>query len=107
MSSIFEDLQQGLQEAIEFEKGKGKAKSVTYIITPVTDYDHKEIRGIRRKAGMTQAVFASYMGVSTKTVEAWERGKTHPTGPACRLLNILDSGREKDLSFVEIEVNQK
>ena len=51
---------------------------------------------------MTQAVFASYMGVSKKTVEAWESGKTHPTGPACRLLNILSSGKDKDLSFVKI-----
>jgi len=102
MSTLFEDLQQGLQEAIEFERGNGQARSVTYIITPITSYDHKEIRDIRRKAGMTQAVFASYMGVSKKTVEAWESGKTHPTGPACRLLNILSSGKDKDLSFVKI-----
>ena len=46
------------------------------------------------KAGMTQSVFAAYMGVSKKTVEAWEGGRTHPTGPACRLLHILASGED-------------
>lgn len=50
---------------------------------------------------MTQAVFADYMGVSSKTVEAWECGRTHPTGPANRLLDILQEGKEKELSFVK------
>ena len=61
-----------------------------------------EIRSIRQRACMTQAVFAEYFGVSTKTIEAWERGKTHPTGPACRLLDILAAGKEHELSFVQI-----
>ena len=37
---------------------------------------------------MTQAIFAAYMGVSKKTVEAWESGHNHPAGAACRLLSI-------------------
>lgn len=49
---------------------------------------------IRNKAGMTQTVFAEYMGVSKKTVEVWECGRTHPTGPAFRLLDILSEGKE-------------
>lgn len=47
---------------------------------PIKEYSCKEIREIRMKAGMTQRVFASYMGVSKKTVEAWEHGTTHPSG---------------------------
>lgn len=62
------------------------------MILPVNEYSNKEIREIRMKAGMTQSVFASYMGVSKKTVEAWECGRTHPTGPVFRLLDILASG---------------
>lgn len=92
MSSLFDDLKEGLEEAIAYEKGAGKAKVKTYTILPVNQYNSKEIREIRIKAGMTQSVFASYMGVSKKTVEAWECGRTHPTGPAFRLLDILASG---------------
>lgn len=92
MSSLFEDLKEGLEQAIAFEKGTGKAKTKTYMILPVKEYTNKEIREIRMKAGMTQSVFASYMGVSKKTVEAWECGRTHPTGPAYRLLDILAAG---------------
>ena len=100
--NLFEDLREGLQEAIDYEKGSGKAKTVVYMIEPIKKYSNEEIKEIRRKAGMTQAVFANYMGVSKKTVEAWELGRTHPTGPAYRLLYILASGREAELDFVTV-----
>ena len=103
MGSLFDDLKEGLQEAIDFEKGNGKAKTVTFMIEPVKKYSNEDIKKIRNKAGMTQAVFANYMGVSPKTVEAWELGRTHPTGPAYRLLNILDQGKEAELSFVSVK----
>ena len=94
MSQLFNDLKQGLEEAVAYEKGTGKANVKTYMISPVKEYDGKQIRDIRMKAGMTQSVFASYMGVSIKTVEAWEGGRTHPTGPVFRLLDILSSTDE-------------
>jgi putative transcriptional regulator len=100
MNSLFEDLKTGLEEAIDYEKGVGKAKSRTLIIDPVKKYNNEEIKEIRNRSGMTQEVFARYLGVSKKTVEAWELGRTHPTGPAFRLINILDQGKENDLSFI-------
>ena len=100
MGRLFDDLRQGLNEAIEYEKGNGKAGITTYSITPVKKYSEKEIKRIRNEAGMTQTVFADYMGVSKKTVEAWECGRSHPTGPACRLMYILSSGEATDLSFI-------
>ena len=103
MSKLFDDLNQGLQEAIAFEKGEGKARVTTYVIEPVIEYSNKEIRRIRNNAGMTQSVFASYMGVSKKTVEAWENGRSHPTGPACRLISILSEGKENELAFVKLK----
>lgn len=102
MNSLFDDLKEGLDEAIDYEKGIGSAKSVIYVIDPVTRYDNKEIKRIRKAAGMTQLVFADYMGVSVKTVEAWELGRTHPTGPAYRLLHMLKQGKTSDMSFVSI-----
>lgn len=100
MSTIFEDVKQGLEEAIAYEKGEGEAKVKTYTIMPIKEYSPKEIRKIRMDSGMTQKIFASYMGVSPKTVEAWERGSTHPAGPAFRLMEFLSSREIKDLEYV-------
>lgn len=101
MSTLFDDLKEGLQEAIDYEKRVGKAKTVTFMIEPVKKYSNEDIKKIRNNAGMTQAVFANYMGVSPKTVEAWELGRTHPTGPAYRLLDILAENKEDSLSFIK------
>ena len=38
---------------------------------------------------MTQVLFAGLMGVSPKTVEAWEAGRNMPDGPARRILSML------------------
>ncbi len=100
MSTLFDDLKQGLQEAIAYEKGQSTARVKTYMISPVREYSNSEIREIRMKAGMTQSVFASYMGVSKKTVEAWEGGRTHPTGPVFRLLELLASDDLEKTNFI-------
>lgn len=103
MNSLFDDLKQGLEEAIAYEKAAGEAITRTYTIRPVKEYSCKEIRDIRIKTGMTQRVFASYMGVSPKTVEAWERGATHPTGPVFRLLELLDSKEIDDVKYTVVK----
>ena len=103
MSELFNDLVTGLNEAVQFERAQERARSRTFIIEPVKRYNKSEIKEIRTHAGMTQAVFANYMGVSPKTVEAWEKGTNHPTGSACRLLDILSSDCIKDVPFIRSE----
>lgn len=85
---VFDKIQTGLNEAIAYERGELKAKTVTLTVTPVDRYAPEEIKAIRKSTGFTQAIFAKYMGVSVKTVEAWEAGRNHPEGTACRLLAL-------------------
>lgn len=100
MSDLLKDLSEGLQEAVDYEVGQGTAREETYIIEPVREFTGAEIRKIRMDAGMTQAIFAYYMGVSKKTVEAWEGGRTHPTGPVFRLLAILAAQNLQSKNYV-------
>jgi len=46
---------------------------------------------------MTQRLFAEALGVSVKTVEAWEAGTNRPSGLANRMLELLT----KDDNFFE------
>ena len=40
MNSLFEDLKEGLQEAIDYEIGQGPAKVTVYIIDPIRQYSN-------------------------------------------------------------------
>ncbi len=86
--SVFEEIKTGLNEAIDYEKGNLKTNTRTLSITPIEKFTASEIKDIRKKAGMTQVLFAKYLGVSLKTIEAWEAGRNQPNGTACRMLSI-------------------
>lgn len=86
--AVFDDIKAALDEAIDFEQGKLKARKTVISVAPVATFKPEEIKKIRLNTGLTQAVFAKYMGVSVKTVEAWESGRNHPEGAACRLLSF-------------------
>ena len=49
----------------------------------------QKIVEVRIKAGVSQAVFAKYLTVTTGTVSKWENGKKHPSGPALKLLDLV------------------
>ena len=44
----------------------------------------------RNKTGLTQEKFAKMLGVSVKTLSAWEQGVRTPSGAARTLLKIAD-----------------
>ncbi len=85
---LFDEIKAGLNEAIEFEKGNLGARTTKLTVEPVATFAPAEIKKIRADTGLTQVVFAGFMGVSVKTVEAWESGRNHPDGAACRLLTL-------------------
>jgi putative transcriptional regulator len=48
-----------------------------------------EIRRLREKAGMSQAVFARYLNLTTGYLSQLERGAKRPSGPALALLHVI------------------
>ncbi len=59
MSKAFDSIKQGLDEALEFSKGK-KGKAVVHKFTPV------DVKNIRSQIGMSQNKFASAFGRAFK-----------------------------------------
>lgn len=105
MGSIYDSIMTGLEEAIEDAKSKDeKLQRRIVSIIPVKTYNAKEIQEIRKKTGLSQKLFASYMGVSVKTVEAWEAGTNHPSGAASRILSMMemDGNLVNNFPFVQI-----
>ena len=49
---------------------------------------------IRKKIKMSQSQFAEYFGVSIRTIQEWEQGRSVPSGAARAFLTVID--REPD-----------
>ena len=82
---IFEGLVAGLQEAFEYEKGKARAETFARKRSlPTID-----VVKVRTELQMTQKGFASILGVSCRTVESWECGKSTPTPTAKKLIYLI------------------
>lgn len=87
----YDSIMTGLNDSLEYSKGNlPNVKRRTVSITPVPQYDALKIKKIRQSLNLTQMIFAEALGVSIKTVEAWESGRNHPQGPASRFLQLLE-----------------
>jgi len=50
----------------------------------------EEIKAIRKKTKLSQAVFAKLLNVSPSSVRQWEQGKRIPTGSTKVLLDLIN-----------------
>ena len=89
--SVYESIIKGLNEAIDYEKGQGTAKVTKCTVNPVPNYEPAQIKELRLSLGMTQSTYSEVVGVSQKTVEAWEAGTNKPIGSARRFLSVLQA----------------
>lgn len=59
-------------------------------LTPVRPLTPKQIRAIRERQHVSQTVFANYLNVTPNLVSKWERGEKRPSGPALKLLVLVE-----------------
>lgn len=94
----YESIVKGLEEAVKYEKGELKGVKVNKVhINDLPAFEGKDIRSIRTRHNLTQSAFSRVLGVSKKTIEAWEAGKNTPSGPAQRMLEVMS----RDSEFLE------
>lgn len=106
MSDVFNSIMTGLTEALDDAKSsEKKLKRRVVSVVPVKKYTAEEVKKIRKHTDMSQKIFASYLGVSEKTVEAWEAGINTPSGTASRILNMMEMNENLiyDFPFVKYE----
>ncbi len=87
-NEFFEELKAGLSAAIEHAQGKRKDLRTTTLPRPPKEMSAKEIVKVRSQLNVSQAVFARYLNISTKTVQSWEQGLGKPNGASLKLLSI-------------------
>ena len=58
-------------------------------LTPVKPLQPEEIRELRQRERVSQAVFARHLNVTTGLISQWERGEKHPHGASLKLLSLV------------------
>ncbi len=79
-ASLFESVAQ-MDEIIQGERQPSREFHIDAI--SVTD--------IRKATGLSQAKFATLIGVQVGTLRNWEQGRREPTGPAKALLRAISN----------------
>jgi putative transcriptional regulator len=87
---FFERLKTGLEEGIRHARGEITLKTTTLEMPDrPPEVDAEELTKIRLTSGMSQAVFARMLNVSTKTLQSWEQGQRKPSQAALRLIQVF------------------
>lgn len=78
----------------------------------VTDRDYSYIDGsylrkLRMSFGMSQALFADYLGVTKKAIEKWEQGVNKINAPVLRLLFLFENNPELLSLMKKIKISNK
>ncbi len=84
----------GLDEAVKISKGELSGRKQKVTIRPVKVISKNEIKTLRDNLSLTQSAMAEIIGVSKKTIEAWEKGTNKPNGPALRFMGMLKEDPE-------------
>ena len=84
---FFSEIMDGLTEALAHAKGQASANT----FTRKRSLPNIDVKSLRGALNMTQRGFADALGVSCRTVEAWESGKANPTPTAKKLMALIDS----------------
>jgi len=74
------------------ESGRSLEEQLTVRMVEINEpgqYNAKRVRKLRARMGISQAVFAKMLGVSTVLIQHWEQGVTVPRPIARRLLDEI------------------
>ncbi len=93
---FFEALKGSLEEAQAYSQGQPAGDTFSRKLALPND----DVSEIRISLNLTQKAFAEILGVSRRTVEAWESGRSTPTPTAKKLIHLikLDPSVAQELS---------
>lgn len=91
MSTIGQNILEGLQEALTIMEGTATEGTYTVCKYPVCAAPSMvDVRAIRQRMGLSQAGFAASFGLSLHALRNWEQGKRQPDPAARAYLRVIE-----------------
>ena len=91
------DLTAALQEALEDINAWNRGEDVPGMVVHERTLPDVDAVEVRKSLSLTQRAFAALLGVSCRTVEAWESGRSNPTPTARKLMHLI----QEDHSLIQ------
>ncbi|AGQ39773.1 Antitoxin HigA-2 [Mannheimia haemolytica] len=88
--SFYNDLMESLTAMKEHLEGKRTLRTETLSRPEPLQISADEVKAIRAKLNLSQAVFAKRLRTSVKTYQGWEQGKSTPNPQATILLRLVE-----------------
>lgn len=90
LTEFYEVLKEGGSEAVAH---RFTVRTVELNLEPRT-YTGEDVKKVRRILGLSQALFARFLGASVSAVRSWENGGQSPSKMACRFLDEINHNPE-------------
>lgn len=84
-SRVAREIISGLREAVAFARGE-----IALPVRMVHVREAVDVRALRAKLGLSQSKFASQYGISLRTLQEWEQGRTTPDSTVCAYLTVIE-----------------
>lgn len=97
--SVFDQIRAGLEDGLSHARG-GLTLRTTRLPSPAPTLSKTQVVRIRRRTGMSQAVFAQYLNVPKKTLQSWEQGARTPKAGEARLLQLVERAPREVMDLI-------
>ena len=84
-SRVASDIIAGLKEAVAFARGE-----ISLPVRMVNVLEPVDVRALRSKLGLSQSEFASQYGISLRTLQELEQGRTSPDSAVRAYLTVIE-----------------
>lgn len=85
---LFQELLGSIREAKAIDAGTLRGARATIVRPRHDSLKPVDVLALRRSMKLSQAKFASLLGISARTLQGWEQGRRAPLGPAKVLLQV-------------------
>lgn len=86
---IFAELNEGMEAWGEFNAGQKTLRTHCASFKPAS-MTPAEVKAVREKLKLSQAVFAQYLHTGVTTLQNWEQGLARPNKQAVLLIKMVD-----------------
>lgn len=97
---LFDELVESVKQMKGIEAGRLRPGRVTRL-EDLVHADTPDVAALRARFGLSQAKFATLLGISVSTLQNWEQNRRRPDGPAKVLLRVAAAHPEALLSVTK------